>query len=113
MESHMAFIAIAEIGGGIFRPHVCFGEQHCSLSDIIEHVLGRLAIVGLTGREFQLDRQAVADGVVGLPFPTSRFTTSVPEMNQFLEGLSTPRLRRLRRLRRCLRRPLGQPDRAD
>ena len=36
------------------------GEQHCTLSDIIEHVLGRLAIVGLTGREFQLDRQAVA-----------------------------------------------------
>ncbi len=36
------------------------GEQHCSLADTIEHVLGRLAIVGLTGREFQLDWQAVA-----------------------------------------------------
>jgi hypothetical protein len=36
------------------------GEQHHALADTVEHVLGRLAVMGLAGRELQRDRQAVA-----------------------------------------------------
>ncbi len=35
------------------------GRRAAPSCDIIEHVLGRLAVVGLASREFQLDRQAV------------------------------------------------------
>ena len=36
MEIHVRFVAAAEVGGGIFRPLVCFREQHSARKFLVD-----------------------------------------------------------------------------